>query len=208
MANPVVNLVSAWAEYDQQFPHQPIEHFCRYYLAQKQQPESKPDLTRSQQQGNLLRTLGRISSAYSFYHRAAMTQTSLPSADSFYYLNGLSYLGEVRKTELINYLFAEYTTGMEAINRLLASNFISERADPRDKRAKLIQLTPTGRQALEKAYLYAAKAAEMLFHPVGDDTLELAESLLKPVEQRHTQVMPELKTKEFESLYNQLMGNP
>jgi len=206
MQNPVVDLVMAWAEYDQQFPQQPIEQFCQYYLAQKKQAESKNDVPPSQQQGSLLRIIGRISSAYAFYHRAAITQTRLPTADSFYYLNGLSYLGEVRKTELINYLFAEYTTGMEGINRLLASNYINERADPTDKRAKLIELTTEGRQALAEAYRYTAKAAELIFHQVGEDTIQLVESLLQPIEQRHTQILAELKTKEFEVMYNQLMS--
>lgn len=49
-----------------------------------------------------------------------------------------------------------------------------------------------------QAYQYVSKAAV---------TIELVESPLKSVEQQHTQVLGELKTKEFDTTCNQLMSN-
>jgi DNA-binding MarR family transcriptional regulator len=203
----IVELVTAWAEFDQQYPDQSVEQFCQYQLAQQKATAVESSHDRQQQLGGLLKIVGRITSAYAFYHRAAMAKSGLPTAESFYYLNGLRFLGEVRKTELINYLFAEYTTGMEAISRLLEGSYIVERADPADKRAKLIKLTEEGNQALTKAYEYASKAAEMVFSEVQADTIELAQTLLRPIEQRNTQLLSSLKTKEFDTMYNQVIGH-
>ena len=137
----VVKLVNAWAQFDEVHPQGTVEAFCRYYLAQQEASAENivpADDGRLKNIGLLLKILGRITSAFTLYHRASMQKTSLSTPESFFYLNGLAHLGEVRKTELINYLFAEYTTGMEAITKLLNEELISERPDPSDGRAKLI----------------------------------------------------------------------
>lgn len=201
----IVELVTAWAEYDQQYPNQSIEQFCQYQLAQQKATAVESNQDRQQQIGGLLKILGRITSAFALYHRAAMAKTGLPTAESFYYLNGLRYLGEVRKTELIQYLFAEYTTGMEAISRLLEEQYIVERADPADKRAKLISLTEKGNQALSASYQYSSKAGEMIFHGVNSETINLCQALLTPLEKRNTQELASLKTKDFDVMYARLM---
>lgn len=61
-------------------------------------------------------------------------------------------MGEVKKTDLINYLFYEYTTGIEVINKFVTDRLISEKQDPNDKRAKLIKLTEKGLEALNESY--------------------------------------------------------
>ena len=204
----VVELVTAWADFDRQYPDQSVEQFCQYYLAQQKQHEPEPNQARKQLTGGLLRLMGRITSAFALYHRAAMAKTDLPNAESFYYLNGLNFLGEVRKTELINYLFAEYTTGMEALSRLIEDGYIQERPDPTDKRAKLIRLTEKGSKQLAISYEYSAKAADLIFDEVSNDTLTLCQTLLKPIEERHTQLLPTLKTKDFDLMYEQVMSKP
>lgn len=204
--NKIVELVTAWAKFDQQYPDQSVEQFCQYHLAQQRATEVESNHDRQQQLGGLLKIVGRITSAYAFYHRAAMAKSGLPTAESFYYLNGLSFLGEVRKTELINYLFTEYTTGMEALSRLLEENYIRERPDPTDKRAKLISLTEKGSQALAGSYLYTSKAGEIIFNGVNNEVISLCQALLKPIEERNTNEINSLKTKDFDVMYERLIN--
>ncbi|GAB3718717.1 hypothetical protein GCM10027592_61890 [Spirosoma flavus] len=201
----IVELVTAWAEFDQQYPNQSVEQFCQYQLAQQKATAEESSHDRQQQIGGLLKTLGRLTSAFALYHRAAMAKTGLPTAESFYYLNGLRYLGEVRKTELIQYLFAEYTTGIEAISRLLEEEYIGERADPADKRAKLIRLTEKGVQALTSSYEYSSKAGDMIFNEVTTEIINLCQALLAPIEARNTQELSSIKTKDFDVMYTRLM---
>ena len=202
----LVDLVTAWEKFNTEHPEQSVEQFCSHYLAQQKIPKPETEQDRKQKTGGLLKLIGRIGSAFALYHRAAMTQTALPNAESFYYLNGLNFLGEARKTELINYLFAEYTTGMEAISKLVEGEYISEKADPTDKRARLIKLTKKGIKQLEESYSYSSKAGEMIFEDVSSDTIMLCQALLKPVEERHTKLLPGLKNKDFETMYHQVTG--
>lgn len=202
----VVELVTAWADFDRQYPDQSVEQFCQYYLAQQKQNEPNKSQARKQLTGGLLRLMGRITSAFALYHRAAMAKTDLPNAESFFYLNGLNFLGEVRKTELINYLFAEYTTGMEALSRLIDEGYILERPDPTDKRAKLIKLSEKGTKRLATSYEYSSRAGELIFNGFSNDTIALCQTLLKPIEERHTQLVSTIKTKDFDLLYEQIMN--
>ncbi|MDJ1503769.1 MarR family winged helix-turn-helix transcriptional regulator [Xanthocytophaga agilis] len=198
--NKAVQLLIAWDAFEQKHPNSNLDDFCRFYLSQNKQ--SHPAGVQSR--GLLLKTLGRITSAFSLYHKAAMNKTNLPSPDLFYFLNGLAFLGEVRKTELINYLLMEYTTGMEAITRLQKEHLIQERADERDGRAKLISLSEKGKKTLADCYEYASKASEMVLGDLDEDSIQLCIHLLKGIEEKHSKLAVELKNKDFDDMYTQV----
>jgi DNA-binding MarR family transcriptional regulator len=206
---PVVELIKAWSEFEEVSTDHTVETFCRYYL-QKQRPQPKNPGKKGERIMNgafLLKTIGRIMSAYSLYFRAAVKHTALPPAESFYYLNGLIHLGEVRKSDLINYMFAETTTGMEVINRLITEKKIDERPSPDDKRAKLIKITGEGLRALEEYYKVSGKVVEMTFKGVDDNILIDCFEMLRFCEQRNSGVAIELKNKPFDQMYEQVMAD-
>ena len=195
--NKAVQLLVAWDEFDQLYPQADLEQFCRYYLAKKEHLKAEGQNS----PGLLLKIMGRITSAYSLYHRAAMSKTKLPSPESFYFLNGLAYLGEVKKTDLINYLFYEYTTGMEVISKLLKEDPIAEKVDLSDKRAKLISLTAKGKHILNECYIQSTKVSEMVFIGMKDDSVKLCIELLKDIEEKHSKWIIELKNMDFDQMY-------
>jgi DNA-binding MarR family transcriptional regulator len=206
---PVVELIKAWSEFEEVSADHTVETFCRYYL-QKQRPQPKHPGKKGERIMNgafLLKTIGRIMSAYSLYFRAAVKHIALPPAESFYYLNGLNHLGEVRKSDLINYMFAETTTGMEVINRLITEKKIDERTSPDDKRAKLIKITGEGLRALEEYYKISGKVVEMTFKGVDDNILIDCFEMLRFCEQRNSGVAIELKNKPFDQMYEQVMAD-
>jgi DNA-binding MarR family transcriptional regulator len=206
---PVVELIKAWSEFEEVSADHTVETFCRYYL-QKQRPQPKHPGKKGERIMNgafLLKTIGRIMSAYSLYFRAAVKHIALPPAESFYYLNGLNHLGEVRKSDLINYMFAETTTGMEVINRLITEKKIDERTSPDDKRAKLIKITEEGLRALEEYYKVSGKVVEMTFKGVDDNILIDCFEMLRFCEQRNSGVAIELKNKPFDQMYEQVMAD-
>lgn len=206
---PIVQLVEEWSAFEEISTDHSVEAFCRYYL-QKQRPKPKHAGKKGERIMNgayLLKTLGRILSAYSLYFRAAVNHISAPPAESFYYLNGLLHLGEVRKSDLINYMFAETTTGMEVINRLIREKKVAERASPDDKRAKLIKVTEKGLAALDEYYKISGKVVEMTFKGVDDDILTDCYEMLKYCEQRNSGIAIELKNKPFEQMYEYAMAD-
>ncbi|MGF7072974.1 MarR family winged helix-turn-helix transcriptional regulator [Mucilaginibacter sp. 3215] len=206
---PIVQLVDEWAAFEEVSEQPTVEAFCRYYL-QKQRPEPKQAGKKGERIMNgayLLKTLGRILSAYSLYFRSAVNHIGIPPAESFYYLNGLLHLGEVRKSDLINYMFAETTTGMEVINRLIRENKIDERTSPDDKRAKLIKITEKGISALDEYYKISGKVVEMTFKGIDDDILTDCYEMLKYCEQRNSAIAIELKNKPFDQMYELAMAD-
>ncbi|WPV01509.1 MarR family winged helix-turn-helix transcriptional regulator [Mucilaginibacter sp. cycad4] len=206
---PIVQLVDEWAAFEAVSEQPTVEAFCRYYL-QKQRPKPKhPDKKgeRIMNGAYLLKILGRILSAYSLYFRSAVNHIGVPPAESFYYLNGLLHLGEVRKSDLINYMFAETTTGMDVINRLIRESKIDERTSPDDKRAKLIKITEKGIAALDDYYKISGKVVEMTFKGVDDDILTDCYEMLKYCEQRNSTVAIELKNKPFDQMYELAMAD-
>ncbi|MFS2185188.1 MarR family winged helix-turn-helix transcriptional regulator [Mucilaginibacter sp. Mucisp84] len=206
---PIVQLVNEWAAFEEVSEQPTVEAFCRYYL-QKQRPKPKQAGKKGERIMNgayLLKTLGRILSAYSLYFRSAVNHIGIPPAESFYYLNGLLHLGEVRKSDLINYMFAETTTGMEVINRLIRENKIDERTSPDDKRAKLIKITEKGIAALDEYYKISGKVVEMTFKGIDDDILTDCYEMLKYCEQRNSAVAIELKNKPFDQMYELAMAD-
>lgn len=202
----LIELITHWEAFTHESKDKSVEEFCQYYLAQRKVRGPEIEQERLYKAGRLLVVMGRIMNSFTMYHRAAMAKTNLPSPDSFNYLSGLSTLGEVRKTELINYLFAEYTTGMEAISRLTSDGCIAERPDQNDKRAKLISLTTKGKTMLRESHIYSARVSEMIFDQVTDDTIALCLTLLKPIDERHTQMLARIRNKDFDDMYNQAVN--
>lgn len=195
--NKAVQLLLEWDQFDREHPDADIEEFCRYYVVRKS--HAGEDSIHSQ--SLLLKIMGRISSAFGFYHRAAMKKTSLPSPESFYFLNGLAHLDKVKKTDLINYLFYEYTTGMEVISKLLKHELLAEAQDPNDKRAKLINLTDKGKKVLNECYKQSAKVSEMIFQGIPVDSVKLCIQLLKSIEEKHSKLAIEVKNMDFDEMY-------
>lgn len=206
---PIVQLVNEWSGFEEVSTDHSVEAFCRYYL-EKQRPNPKTPGAKGERKRNgalLLKTMGRIMSAYSLYFRSAINFVGIPPAENFYYLNGIGHLGEVRKSDLINFMFAETTTGMEVINKLIREKKITERTSPDDKRAKLIKITPKGLKALEEYYPIAGQVVEMLFKGINDDTIVDCYEMLKYCEQRNSNAAMEFKSKPFDKMYEQIMAD-
>ena len=81
MTKPIVKLVSEWTNFEDHYPGADIQSFCRYILSR---PDAKAKKPRSETIGQLARIIGRLSSAYALYHRAAIEGMKLPASDSFY----------------------------------------------------------------------------------------------------------------------------
>lgn len=194
-ANKAVQLLLDWDAFEQKHPGGQIEDFCRYYLNKK--PAAK---TSANSRGLLLRTIGRISSAFNVYHRAAMRKTNLPMPEGFYYLNGLATKGELRKTALINFLMVEYATGMEAISKLLKAGMIRERPDESDGRASILSLTEKGKKTLSQCYAYTSKAADILLGRLDEEATQTCIRLLKETEERHSVQAVEWKSLDFDEM--------
>jgi DNA-binding MarR family transcriptional regulator len=210
--NKTVELVTAWAQFEEQHAGSTIPDFCRYYLATH--ATDSPGPQKKQLAGGvipaassslLMKIMARLVNVFTLYHRAAMDKVGLPFTDGYFYLHGLKNLGEVKKTDLINYLLAEYTTGMTYIDRLLEAGLVAERAGESDKRTKLIRLTGKGEELLIRCYKYAGKPGEMIFAGLPEEDIKLCIQLLAEIEIQHSAYVTRNKGKDFEEMVEELL---
>ncbi len=86
------------------------------------------------------------------YTKKALQHSTLKTMDEFSYLATLLTFTKLTKIELINKSVQEKTTGIETINRLLASKFIKQIANPDDGRSQLLSITEKGKKELYSVF--------------------------------------------------------
>ena len=207
---PVVELISEWDSYQETHPDATVAGFCRHYLAIAEttgQGEAlfsgiePPDMT-----STIAKLIGRLGAMLTTYSKLALKEGEDVELDWFYCLNAIFHQGEARKIDIITYNFLEQTTGIDMLNRLRKAGYISERADPSDKRAKLVQLTAEGKQLLFKLYERLYMPAYMLFGEMSKVDAHLIANLLGPIEQKHGKILEGNRARNFADLMAETLG--
>jgi len=199
MKKQILDLIESWLAFEERNPEETVDAFYRYMAHASHQSQTHQD-SKDIQMGRLARVIGRLASVYGLYHRAAMENLGLPAQESFFFLNVLNQLGEVNKSELINNLLVETTTGMEAINKLIKAKLVRERQDPKDKRAKLICISEKGIQKLKSVMPKAKRVNEMVFKDLDTASLSVCLQILEPIERMHTKRSIELRHLPFDEM--------
>ncbi len=86
------------------------------------------------------------------YSKQALEYSTNLSFEEYSFLATLRGLKSCTKSELIDLMVYEKSTGLEIIKRLVRANLISEELNQSDKRSKQIKLTDKGKQILAKAF--------------------------------------------------------
>ena len=101
-------------------------------------------------ESHILQSLAILSNHLKHYIKTAIKATPLVGWNDLVIIIVLYYGRAMRKTELIQAALIEISPGIEVIKRLLRTNLIYEYNDPKDGRAKLVDITPRGRQLFEQ----------------------------------------------------------
>ena len=198
--NLLVKLVNEWDTYSQQHPSSAIEDFCRFYLIKQNHHEEHKKESCPEDQSILMKIIAKLSNNYNIIFKEAMLKTSLPFPDAFYYLNTVFQNKEMKKTELIQELQLEYTTGMEGMNKLLKAGFITEKGDEKDKRVKKIAITQSGQQALYEGYSYMGKIGKLMFGNMKEDVIRLCIQLLQDTANNSLDLASNIKSHNFDDI--------
>ncbi|MGJ1203803.1 MarR family winged helix-turn-helix transcriptional regulator [Sphingobacterium lactis] len=86
------------------------------------------------------------------YFKKALKEGNINTLDEFSFLIVLMTYPSLSKTELVQKLIMEKTSGIEVIKRLLKNGLIEEFDNPNDKRSVLVAITAKGKEEL--AYLF------------------------------------------------------
>lgn len=82
------------------------------------------------------------------YFKKALRKGNINTLDEFSFLIVLMTYPSLSKTELIQKLILEITSGIEVIKRLLKNKLIEEFPNPNDKRSVLVAITEKGKKEL------------------------------------------------------------
>lgn len=82
------------------------------------------------------------------YFKKAIKESNVNTLDEFSFLIVLMTYPSLTKTELINKLIMEKTSGVEVIKRLLKQELIHEFDNPNDKRSVMVAITQKGKTEL------------------------------------------------------------
>jgi DNA-binding MarR family transcriptional regulator len=150
--------------------------------------------------------LSRIVKLHAIYTSAALENSGLNQIEEFALLNAIKFLKEPRKTEVIYACLHELSTGTDMLNRLKKNGFFIETTDEEDRRSKRLKLTEIGEKTLENCHLKVNQLANMLLIDLTDDDKKLCIQLLKGIEIKFTATWQGHKGKEFNAIYEEIMG--
>lgn len=96
------------------------------------------------------------------YSKSAILGSDFSTQEDFIYLINLKAFGEMTKMELIKKNVHEKPAGIQTINRLIAQGWINQTDSETDKRSKVLTISSSGIEALEKQMDKIRKATEIV----------------------------------------------
>jgi DNA-binding MarR family transcriptional regulator len=212
--NKIVQLVNEWSSFEETHPNADIGDFCRYYLIrereQRQEGVMVGGVVPPRTNDLLSKLLGRIVGIFSVYARKAVWEHPL-QMEEFYFLNSIRFLGESKKTDIINFNLTELSTGMDILKRLKKAGLTVERTDPNDRRSKLVKATEKADAVLMSFYKVGGMVGDIMFGAMPEEDKQLCIQLLKNVEIRHSKRCIEHRNKILDEVYreecNELLSN-
>lgn len=202
----LVKLISAWEEYAQKNADISATEFCMYYLATESNNQLFDGLTPPDLDTVFAKLIGRLAGMQTAYSKMALQDMPGFELEWFYFLSAIYHLREVKKTQVIQYNFAEQTTGIDTLNKLKNHGYIVERTDPDDKRAKLVRLTPEGEKVLFHLYQLLYKPTLLMYNEIDAKDKQVVVNILKNTEQKHQDILSHSKTKSIDELLVELLG--
>jgi len=112
--------------------------------------------------------------------KAAIAGSAFSTPDEFIYLITLASAGSMSKAALIRANIHEKATGTLIINRLLKKGLALQQSTDKDKRSRIIHITPEGSRHLKESIADIKLASANVTRPLSDsEKMDLIRLLLK-----------------------------
>jgi DNA-binding MarR family transcriptional regulator len=190
---PVVELITAWADYESKNPAASVAEFCSHYLqSSKGMTESAPvEALTSGSDAQLASLINQLNTIHVIYAKAVLKEMRGIELEWFYFMKEIDQQKEARKSDVINAVFFEQSTGIDILNRIKKAGLIQERNDPVDKRARLVKLSPQGEKILLKLHELLCKADQMLYQDLASTNKKILINILSDTAQKHSSLISE-----------------
>ena len=154
----------------------------------------------------LAKLVGRLMRLSSYYTNLALKEMGIGGLDEFTYLLSVQQLKQPRKTEIIYQNFHELSSGLLIIDRLKNKGLLTEMADEKDKRSRLLKLTAEGEKKLSEAQIQLLKVSGMFYNLMPENDIEQCIRLLSPVELIYAGLWQQHKGHIFDDIYREVKG--
>jgi DNA-binding MarR family transcriptional regulator len=135
-----------------------------------------------------------------FYTKKALKDSMLNSLDEFTFLATMTHVPPLTKTELINKMVYDKTSGVEIINRFIKHGLVNEIENPADKRSKLITITDDGRAVMMQSLANLQKVASIIPGNLNGDELMTLIHLLDKLDSHHLSIWTHHKEADLEEI--------
>ncbi len=197
----ITKLVNEWDAFENEHPDSSIEDFCQYYIVRKKQQEINSQVVSEglipQIEAALGRLFGRLNAINAWYFKHSTKRDKDIDLASFGLLNSVFLKKETQKSEAINSIFMEFSTGNDILARLKKKGLIEERNDPNDKRAKLVKLSAKGQKAVLSYRRELARIAQFMYGEMNIEEKKVIFSLLSNIDMKHSDLISENRSQDF-----------
>lgn len=135
------------------------------------------------------------------YFKKALKESNINTLDEFSFLIVLMTYPFLTKTELINKLIMEKTSGVEVIKRLLKQELIYEFDNPNDKRSIMVAITPKGKTELSELLPKMGLVGSMVVGNLKSTEISSLSFLLHKLDYYHNEIFINYKSLSLEDLF-------
>lgn len=139
------------------------------------------------------------------YVKKAFQNTSINTIDEFGFLASLLREKSLLKKELINKHLLETSSGSEILKRLIKNGLIYEYPDERDRRAKRVSLTDTGRKEIFNVFDDMYKVSQIISGNLSKNELRNALQILNKLNYFHHEVHKTQRNSDLYELHSSLI---
>lgn len=136
------------------------------------------------------------------YLKKALETSVISTPDEFAFLITMMRKDSLSKTELINLLVTEKTSGTETIKRLIKKGLLSEFKIIEDKKSVHVKITEDGRQSIIEVIPEIEKVTKIVAGNLTDDEIKILSYLLSKLDDFHNEIYFKKKALSIDEIYN------
>jgi DNA-binding MarR family transcriptional regulator len=134
------------------------------------------------------------------YFKKALEEGNINTLDEFSFLIVLMTYPSLTKTELINKLIMEKTSGVEVIKRLLKQELIREFDNPNDKRSILVAITAKGKMEVSELLPRMGLVGSVVVGNLSQSEISSLSFLLRKLDYHHNDIFMNFRNSSLEEL--------
>ncbi|MEZ4829008.1 MAG: winged helix DNA-binding protein [Bacteroidia bacterium] len=139
------------------------------------------------------------------YTKKALKESPIQTTEEFAFLITLLTHESLTKTELVNKMIMEKTSGAEVLKRLLKQKLIRQFEDMQDKRSVRVAITDAGRREIISILPEMSKVSDIVVGNLNENERNTLAFLLKKLDYYHNDIFMNRRNAGLEEL---ILGEP